>query len=436
MGLALLFGVPLASIATIGFRNEGETRGDDSLRAVEEYCLALLLPLLVTVAYFTASVIGEGPYESLGQLHMRYYNFMFPLFLVVVAGQISVTGRARRNVHGVGAALVVLFGLAAYAMRSLLRLYSPSLIDSPELYGVTRRGAVFVAVGILGVLSLIVWSFNRRRGAQLFLFVLMPVSVLCSARIASSELRWRLAGDDYDKAGAFTHAELDKDERSKLVVVGSELATLYRVLFYVDDTKTTLAVLPPGAPFDRSAVDSDQEWVLLPGEHAVPSDVTDRLAGEGYVLFRLPAKSANGKAGAFPQTVDFRHPYRFGLVKRISGMSVPQPFGRWSDSREVQIEMASALPPTFELKLTAFAFGPNTQLPFTIRIGEETKTFQAGATPSEVSLPFTTDGKKKLITIEVPQPTSPKQRGLSSDDRELNIALREMKIVEPKSLQR
>jgi len=325
--------------------------------------------------------------------------------------------------------VLVFGGLIIYSLTSLVRLYSPSLVDSPELHGITSSRVVLSVEGLLGLVSLVVWAINQRRGAQLFLFVFMPITVSCSAITANSELRQHLAADVNDKAGVFTREELDKKERSRLAVVGSELASLFRVLFYVDEPGATLVVIPEGTSLDLSAIPSDREWVIILGDHPVPNDVDDQIAGDGYVLFRLPRRPPDYPAGYVQRTVDFVHPFRFGMVKRISGLSVPQPFGRWSDGREVQIEMSSALPRTFDLHLTAGAFGPNAQLPFSIRIGDEAKTFRVSSSPSDVSFSFKTDGHEKLITIEIPQPTSPKQLGMNDDGRLLGIALSQMSIV-------
>ncbi len=428
MGLALLFGMPLAMIATAGIRRAGDTEDDHTLRAIELYSLALIVPLLLAVAYFTASVFGTSPYESLARLHARYYNFLFPLFLIIVAGQFSAK-ETRRSTYGAVLAAVALIGFILYSFRSLLHLYSPSLIDSPELYGVTAGRIVLNVVGTLGIASIVAWVISRRCGAWLFLFVFAPVSVLWSAANANTELRQRLPADVYDKAGAFVHEDLDADERSKLIVVGSETASLYRVLFYVDDPQATLSTIPEGAPLDRDMIPDDREWVLLMGDHAVPAGVVDQISRDGYVLFKMPARTTDQRTGQTGRTIDFRHPFRFGVVKRVSGLSVPQLFGRWSDSREVQIEMWSPLPRSFDLKLKAYAFGPNTQLPFTVRIGQQTRTFRLSSSPGYISLPFTTDGSEKLITIEVPQPTSPRELGLSSDSRTLGIALTEASII-------
>ena len=51
------------------------------------------------------------------------------------------------------------------------------------------------------------------------------------------------------------------------------------------------------------------------------------------------------------------------------------------------------------------------------------------AEQSEITMPFTTDGEQRIITIAVPQPTSPQEIGPSSDTRKLGIALSRMTNV-------
>ncbi len=427
LGLALLFAVPLASIVAIVFQKFNPPEDDPALSNVAVYSLALLLPLVVVVAYFTASVVGESPYESLSRLHMRYYNFLFPLLLMVVAGQLTIK-EIRRNRYVMLSSVAVLIALIILSFRLLLRLYAPSLIDSPELHGVTMTAVSFYIVGILGIVSLLVWAFNQRRGAQLALFLVMPVTILASAVSGNSELRrLHFPASVEDNAGKFAHDQLDSLERHRLVVVGSEMAGLYHVLFYVDDPRATLSVLPQGAPFDPNAIPADHDWVLLMGNHALPDNIEDKIAGDGYILFHMPAKNTE-RPGFTRKTVDFSHPFRFGLVESISGVSVPELFGRWSNGKQIQIKMSSPLPRRFDLRLMARAFGPNTQLPFTMRIGNESKTFRLPSSMSEVTLPFTTDGNARTISIEIPQPTSHRQLGQGNDDRQLGIALVQMSI--------
>jgi phosphoglycerol transferase len=427
LGLALLFAVPLASAITIVLRRPDRGEEDGALSNAAAYLLLLLLPLLIVVAYFTASVLGESPYESLSRLHMRYYDFLFPLFLIVVGGQ-SATRNFRRNRYAVMGITLALVGLIALSLHSLLRDYTPGLNDTPELQGVTAMPFWFYSVGILGIASAVVWAFNQRRGARLVLFVLMPVMIVSGAVNSSLELR-RICvpATVADRAGMFTRGELDRAERSKVVVVDSEPAGVFQALFYIDDAKATFQVIPKGEAYDPKTLPVNHDWVLLIGDHALPAGTWQKIVGDGYVLFHVSAQDA-GKPGLLRRTINFSHPFRFGLVDSTSGLAGPESFGQWSDRREIQIKMLSPLPRRFDLTLTAKAFGPNAQLPLSIRIGDQAQTFRLSSWVAVVTLPFTTDGNARTITIEVPQPTSPRQLGLGADDRQLGIALLQMNI--------
>jgi phosphoglycerol transferase len=288
---------------------------------------------------------------------------------------------------------------------------------------------MFYLLGILGMTSVIAWAVNRKVSSQLFLFVFAPVSVLWSTSVINGELRQLVTPDLYNRAGMFTHEVLSKHDRSKLVVGGEELAGLLNVLFYVDDPDAQTLVIPKGAPFDRSVVQYDREWLLLVGDHSVPSDAEAQIVGDGFALFRIGRRDTRRSPRSMALDVDFSHNAWPGVFNEVSGLSLPEDFGRWSDEAEVKLGLSSPLPRSFDLRLTASAFGPNTDLPFSIRIGPEVRSFRLRDVPTDAYFSFTTDGTEKLITISVPKPISPKQLGISSDDRRLGLALRQLSIV-------
>ncbi len=428
MGLTLLFGVPLASLAALDVRGSREPEGDSGLHVISAYLVMVIIPLLVAVAYFTASVVGTGPYESVARLHMRYYNFLFPLIVMVAAGQLYATSE-RRTVYVRVLAVLAVVGVTIYTLRSMLQAYTPNAADCPELQGVTADKAVFYALGALGITSAIIWAADKRMGSQLFLFLFVPAWVLCSASAINAELRQNLVPDVYARAGMVTHWVLSEQDRSKVVVVGSEVGGLVKTLFYIDNPGAYIHSIPQGTAFDRTVLENDRQWVLLMGDHALPPDIKTQIAEDGFKLFRLPKRGPGGASGSSEDVVDFSRPFMFGLVNEISGVSNVEEFGRWSNGAVVKIEMASPLPRVFELRLRANAFGPNTELPFSIQVGDEAKTFRVSSVPTDVYFSFNTSGTARVITISVPKPTSPKQLGISGDDRPLGIALRQMSIL-------
>ncbi len=424
MGLSLLFGVPLACMLTMGFAR-GESELDDNQNAISAYTVLLLIPLLIGVAYFTASVVGSGPYESLTRLHMRYYDFLFPLFFIIAAGQLSGSAAQKPGYARVIAVLLVV-ALSIYSLKYLLTLYTPGFVDAPELQGFTVHRLAFYFLALLGLVSVVVWAFRQRVGAQLFVFVFMPLSVLTSSYFVHHELRAYRAPGIYDTAGMAVHSFLDKEDRSRVLVASSSLGDLDRLLFYIDDPKADLLLLPEGASLNQSVVPADKEWLLLVGDYPV-AGMKLVMSGDGYSLWRVQRK-VDGSSGNSDEVIDFSREQWQGIVWRVSGLSQPAAFGRWSVGPEVKIEMVSPLPRRFTVRLKAFAFGPNAERAFILRIGSQAQTFRVSSAPSDVSLDYQSDGSERTITIQVPAPTSPKQLGLSTDDRLLGIGLMQMTI--------
>ncbi len=283
LGLALLFGVPLASLATWQRSNGVSSQGDDFL-VIRIYALAMLAFLLLVTAYYTASVDGQ-PHEAIGRMHLRYYNFVLPLLLIVVAGE-WVTAMRPNNLYVTLPLGALIAGLAAYSVKALKTQYAPNCIDSPEVRAAFYSNRALHAIVFLGLAALAVWALNRRRGAQIFLFVVLPVSVLVMAHFANKELRDHLHPSSYEQAGRAAHDILTRQERSKLAVVGSDDVALYKSLYQIDSAEATMVVIPEGAALEMRQLPAQADWIVVVGNHAVPKELELQFPRSGYALFR------------------------------------------------------------------------------------------------------------------------------------------------------
>ncbi len=423
--LALLFGVPLASLLWWGPATKEHRDKLDNLAEIKIYTIAIIIPLLIVVAYFTAS-IAVLDNQSIGRLHVRYYSFALPLLFIVAAGEASLSNRKLKPYFLLPLALLMV-GAVIYLFLSLGTRYAPNVIDCPEMQGLISNRALAYAIASLGIISLVAWSIDRLSGARLFLFAFMPLCVLGSAHYADHDLRGHLAPSVYEKAGMFARQVLPADERSRLAIVGASLSELFKTAFLVDDPGAALVVLPKGVPLDEAKIPDRSEWVLLVGDNQIPAGRKIQYPMGSYSLYRL--LDSDG--------IKFSRASLIG-VSRLSGISGPEPIGRWSDGKEAEVDMAAPLPTEFELHIVGSAFGPNADLPFSVRVGNVEKTFRLPATTSGVSLDFTTDGKENRIIIDVPDPITPKELGINSDTRHLGILLKEITITpiaEPEPLE-
>ncbi len=419
LALALLFPVAVAQLilAAQYFLRRPADRGHAAIDTMALYAALVLAGLLVVTALFTASAAASSAYESNARLHMRYYDFALPLLLLLAASQVSLDsiGSSLRSRALVG---VPLGAAIVYAGSTQLAPFTPNLIDSPELRGFAGDARVFFVLGGLSCLCLALWVYAARAGARAFVYLFMPLAVVVSAYQANVELRLNQFADAYNRAGVFTRHYLAKDESAKLVMAGTDTARLMLALLSLDSPMASYQTLAQGAAYDVSKFPIGKEWLLLIGEHALPENTYYQIPMDGFTLVRVAAAT----------TVDFRQSAWHGVVAGIRGLYPAEPWGAWSSGKQVSIEFLQPLPDIFTLRLVAGAFGPNAGKEFVARVGDSAAGFTLGTTPGPISIELQNPRRASTLTIEVPLPASPRELGLSTDERQLGIGLAGLRI--------
>ncbi len=418
LAICLMFGVSIAFAIKASFDSVFSKDEVRSGHRIAVYALLVLVNLILVVSLFTASIAGAGPGETAERLHMRYYNFALPLLLVIAAAQLSLaqtTNMLKRRAivaFPIGAAIL-------YAVYTFLAPYTPNFVDSPELRGFIFNPIVFYVLSGISFVALALWVYSARVGAKIFVYLLMPLAVGFSTYAVNQELRQRLVPDVFDKAGIITKQFLPDEELSKLVIVGSEPAGLYRSLFYLDNPTASLEMIPPGAAYDLSKLPVGKEWILAIGDHSLPEDICYQLLQmDDFTLVRATCTT----------TVDFKKSSWPGVISHAQGLSLAEPWGTWSLTDVVTLEFSRPLAEKFTVHLVASAFGPNVGKEFVAHVGDSATTFTLAASPEERVLEFSNPKRSKIIRIDVPSPCSPKELGLSYDTRRLGIALTELRI--------
>ena len=415
--MCLMFGVPIAiAINTaINFATaKVEIKADQKIYF---YASVLLGSLILVTGLYTASVVNLGPYETVGRLHMRYYNFVLPLLLLVAASQLSLEPINGKRYWRVITALPI--GAAIlYAAYTRMAPFAPSIIDCPELRGFTSSYKVFYVLSGLSFLALAVWVYAVKAGAKIYIYVFLPLTVIFSSFFINQELRSHLVPDVYDKAGMITRQYLENDDLSKVLVVGSGLGELFRTLFYLDNPKASLEAVPLGAAYHLENIPRDKKWVLVIGDYPLTRKALFQISMNGFTL--VCAKSTN--------TIDFKKSVWLSIIYRTRGLSYAEEWGTWSLGNMVTLEFVEPLPAKFKIHLTAHAFGPNIGKEFEAHVGDSSIRFKLSGLPEERVLEFRNPKGLKILKINIPSPVSPKELGISRDDRSLGIAFRSMRI--------
>jgi hypothetical protein len=417
MALAVLLGLPLAVLAySLAGRGARGRRGD-RLDDLHVYTLLMLGAALAMTVAFTASIAYASPFEVL-RLHMRYYNFLFPLLFMVAAATPRADGGGRVLRGAIAAGVAILVALAVWK----LPLYVLASMDGPEIASFSLRNRWGTLVVALQLLALLLWFRRSRWSAPLFLYGLLPLVValgLYTNYAYTRQLTFSWAGEN---AGRYAHRHVPKAEQKQITVAGSDLALMLRVLFHIDDKDVAMLELAKDEPIDSYQLPAHNKWLLVVGPHALPPGIKPVAATNEFALVRIDHDTRRIGVSRLSR------PYGEGPVARVEGLSHAEPWGRWSAGKQVVIHFKQALPRHLSVVLKARAFGPNQALPFTLRAGEKQLGFRLGPMEQDIALRIETDGRQRTLTIDVPRPVSPAELGQGVDTRKLGIGIAAIEI--------
>ncbi|NML61162.1 hypothetical protein HHL21_08725 [Massilia sp. RP-1-19] len=423
MMLALLFAVPLAALLHHGMSRTARASAAPQVSALMAYTVLMMGAALALTVLYTASTAGYGPLDG-KRLHVRYYTFALILPVMIAAAH---AGGARRRTRAVlpWAIAALLACAIAYACVALPPAYVFVLADSPEIIALGMGQPASMAALVIGaaVLVLALWAWNSALGGIAFLLLFMPLYLVNGEPIIAAQMARARVASVYDDAGRFAHGHLGAAQRNQLRIVGDNHGELLRARFHVDAPGAMSMVLPAERRAEIYAMPALKHWLLVIGDYRMPSTMTPSFRETQYALY-APNNRALG-AATFSGSLDN------GVLAGAEGLAGAEDWGRWSNTGQVRLHFRETLPKRVNLFLTMRAFGPNEGKDFVVRVGAAEARVKLGPHPHEVFLQFETDGKQKDVTIDVPQPVSPKELGWSGDIRELGLGISRVEIGAP-----
>lgn len=422
MALGLLFALPMLAAAAVLASPEARVRLAAPGQTLMAYAALMLGAALFMTGAFTASIADGGPEEAL-RLHMRYYDFAFPLLLMLGA----VLGEAAPAVFWKRLLLALPCALLLWWAWNKLPFYKTGFVDSPELGALVNPG--YPGVTRLLVLlqwgAMACWVFRPLLGRVAFLCAVVPFATVA----ASTNIVHILGGtaatpNAYDKAGLFARQALDEAGRAGLVIAGADLAGLSRAQFHADSATSSSISLQPGQAMDPTLLPVRRPYLLVVGAHALPAGTQVAARTPEFALLKL---------GGAPHTlhkVAFSDPLQGGVLAGATGLADKEPWGSWSNAKRVTLRFARPLPERLALFINGRAFGPNAGKDFILNVGGQSRNFRLPASEQEIYLQLTTDGRQHELTIDIPAPTIPPAAGGGKDKRALGIGLVSLEIAE------
>lgn len=415
LAISLLFSVPVAiMVKSLFYGNEK----NEQQKKMSFFSIIVLLNLVLITVIFTSLISVINP-EELFRLHMRYYNFAFPLFFIITASQLfteSVHDKIKQKIL-----IAIPIGLIiVYAIHTKISPYKHYLIDSPELFGFIHNATFFCILSGVSMLSIILWVYRDKIGIKFFIYIFMPITIIASTFFANQELRKNATPNIYDRTGMFMKQYLaTKEEFSKVLIVGSDPVGLYQTLFYIDNEKASVEIIPIESVYDISKIPAEKEWVVIIGNYHLLNNTFETLQMNNFTLIHTINIGA----------IDFKKSTKLSAVSSIQGLSETESWGVWSHSNIVTFEFSKQLPEKFNIHLTAHAFGPNIDEEITASVGSSEFKFLLKEYDEEKILEFNNPDKSNILKINIPNPISPKELGLNNDNRKIGIGFVKLSII-------
>ena len=248
LAMALLFALPIATLLLHASAPGLRAVQSPDVRALQVFTVLMLGAAMTVTVLFTAK-LGEVSRSEMLRVHQRYYDFVFPLLLIIAAAALAGPGAAvrvtarQRVLVALAVGLPMLIGAHYYAPSR----FEPTRIDSPELFGFLGHphgSAVLVAMTLA---LLVLWCWRRALATRLFVFVLLPCTAWQGADVVGEALARTRKQDGFDRAAQMAKAYLPKADLKRLTVLGDDgWAGLQRVVFELDDIDITTRQLAPG----------------------------------------------------------------------------------------------------------------------------------------------------------------------------------------------
>jgi hypothetical protein len=183
--------------------------------------------------------------------------------------------------------------------------------------------------------------------------------------------------------------------------------------------------VPWDVPVEPYHLPIRNKWLLVLGKHPLPPGIKPVAKGNEYALIRMDNHNR------LIAKASLAEPFGKGLIAGAEGLSIPEPFGRWSDGEHIVLHLNMPLPRRLNLAIKGWAFGANINELFTVHVGSATAQFRVGGTVEDTGVRMETDGTQRDIVIDVPHATSPESMGSPGDPRKLGLAMGEIEISTP-----
>lgn len=287
--IAFVFFVPIFGAFKWLFSPPSESAGVDRYgHRLALFGLILLVPMLGVTAAFSASVAGTNPYDVVDRMHMRYYSFILPIF-IVLAAVLACRDDPTPSRGRIWAAVICipLFIAGAWRLGIAPGGLQINWVDSPGMMFLLAGKGLRLSLLVLGIGLATLALINLRLASRLFLLAFLPLLFFVNAMVIQRTVEDRKTPDAYDVAGILVGGLIAGRPDERVILFGPDEALLYKASFFLDRSNTAIHIVSPGGTVDPVLVPEGVTRVLIFGGGQLERVDFDLVLDQGFKLFNL-----------------------------------------------------------------------------------------------------------------------------------------------------
>lgn len=210
------------------------------------FLIIVLFTLILVTTAFTAAIVDFGPYESIYRLHLRYYNFTFPIFIFLSFYSLKYISNSNNSFkiqfNKFFLASISLFVLGSLASFYLFSPFIAGPSDNPE-YAFIRSRSVISFIFFINIFAFYFFYKSPRITINLFNYIVLPIFLVTTNINAAN---WQLKSHYNNLSNKLIYMEnlgrdinkrISYDNQEKLLIATKNYESFLRVGFYIDNIK-------------------------------------------------------------------------------------------------------------------------------------------------------------------------------------------------------
>lgn len=254
--------------------------------------------LMFAIAILFSMRIADGaPFPDSMRLHMRYYNYMFPFFYILLASHANNIKSPPKWAW----VIIVPFAIAALSLTlNSLNGYISLPLDAPELRGLSKNTAILPIIGVVTGLALLFYYWKPSTSVYAYIGLILPISTAIGSVNILQDISVRSNDTPGDSAGKTVRGYLGS--QTKRVGFFGNVDSVNQAMFYAGGPGSYTYLLDHGDPLpnlDQKILipkrinaltvpvhPSNTNWIVVFGERAVSADYLRLIRHSDWSLFR------------------------------------------------------------------------------------------------------------------------------------------------------